>query len=436
MNENRNIVYESLSMAQQEGALAARATLVEGCSTTISLLNGETDTMQSATNRALHLNIFTDGRYGVFTTNRLDTDEVRTFIANAVKATRLLVPDECRTLPDRSICYDGKGEDLRLVDERYFDITPEEKIDYLKKVAAQIPADSRLISTENQYEDFWTSETVTDTNGLDVSDTQTFFSASTECTVRGEGDVRPQNWWTDGSIRFSELGQNNGAMALRRSIDMIGAEKIASGHYDAVLENTCARSLVSTLMEALGGSALQQRNSFLVDSLGKKLFPEGMTLCDRPHIPGMTGSTWYDSEGIATADRDIIAGGKVCTYFLGTYYARKMALPVTVQSPSACRFLGVSDLDCSGMMRTLGRGIFITGFNGGNCNSLTGDFSYGVEGFLFENGEKVHPIKEMNFSGNMMNLWANLLLVGNDPKSYTRWQIPSLAFSRCEFSGL
>jgi len=436
MDESRHIAYEALSMIQKEGAQAARATLVQGCSTSITLLNGEIDTMQNATNRALHLNIFADGRYGVFTTNRLDADEVRKFISNAVKATKLLVPDECRVLPDRSICYDGKGKDLQLSDSGYFSITPQQKIDFLKEVSQRTGADDRLISTENQYEDEWTTELVTDTEGLDITESQSFFSSSTECTVRDREDIRPQNWWTDGSILFDSLSSTSGEKALCRTLDMIGAKKITSGKYDTVLENTCARSLVSTLMEALNGSALQQRNSFLNDSLGKQLFPAGMTICDRPHIPGMTGSTWYDAEGIATADRNIITEGRVDTYFLGTYYARKMGMPVTTQSPAACRFLNDSGLDCAALMRRIGRGILITGFNGGNCNPLTGDFSYGVEGFLFENGEKIHPIKEMNFSGNMMSLWAQLRMVGNDPRHHARWQIPSLAFGGCSFSGI
>ncbi|MBQ0006767.1 MAG: TldD/PmbA family protein, partial [Alistipes sp.] len=258
----------------------------------------------------------------------------------------------------------------------------------------------------------------------------------TECTVRDEGDLRPQNWWCDGSISFYGLKHDCGAMALSRTLEMTGARKLPSGYYDVVFENSCARSIVSTLINALYGSALQQRNSFLTDSIGKKLFPQKMSLCDRPHVPGMAGSTWYDAEGIATADMDIIKDGEVCTYFLGTYYALKMGMEVTVQSPSAVRFTKDDGTDCRGLMRQVGKGILVTGFNGGNCNPITGDFSYGVEGFLFENGEKVHPVKEMNFTGNMLRLWSRLLLTGNDPKDWTRWQIPSLAFGKCEFSGL
>jgi len=431
------IAYKALDMARESGADAARVVLAEGSSSTISLLNCETDTLRSSISSALNINLFVNGRYGTFSTNRLETSEVKAFIRDAVETTSLLAPDEFRTLPDPSICYDGKGFDLDLLDKDFNAITPEQKMAFISELASETPlSDPRLISVENEFEDEFQSEIVLDTNGLEVTDTQSFFSVSTECTVRGEDGIRPQGYWVDGSLKFSSLKKGAGAEAFGRALAMLGARKIKSGRYPVVLENVCAGSLVSTLLRALSGSSLQQRNSFLNDSLGRKVFPSTMNLCDRPHIPGMPGSTWYDAEGIATADMDIIKEGVVNTYFLGTYFARKMGLPVTVQAPSAPCFPINDGLDCRGQMRKTGRGILITGFNGGNCNGLTGDFSYGVEGFLFENGEMVHPIKEMNFSGNMLKLWNSLTLIGNDPLTYTRRQIPSLSFSEGEFSGL
>ena len=36
------------------------------------------------------------------------------------------------------------------------------------------------------------------------------------------------------------------------------------------------------------------------------------------------------------------------------------------------------------MLKSMKKGVFITGFIGGNCNGSTGDFSYGIEGFLLK----------------------------------------------------
>ena len=209
-----------------------------------------------------------------------------------------------------------------------------------------------------------------------------------------------------------------------------------------IVENNCASRLVSPIFSALNGSNIQQNNSFLLNKLGEKVFPEHMNIIDTPHLKGMSGSRYFDSEGIATKERKIIDNGVVNTYFINTYYANKLGVEATVESASVPTVSSMAykpeyqDMSLDQMMKIVGNGIHVTGFNGGNCNETTGDFSYGVEGFLIKNGEIAHPIREMNITGNMINLWNNLLFSANDARKCTRWQIPSLAFDAVDFTGL
>ena len=114
----------------------------------------------------------------------------------------------------------------------------------------------------------------------------------------------------------------------------------------------------------------------------------------------------------------------------------------TVESASVPHFsLGefepqYRNLNHKDMIKIMGKGILVTGFNGGNCNGLTGDYSYGIEGFYFENGEILFPVREMNISGNIVSLWRNLAMVGNDARTCSRWLIPSLAFENTDFTGI
>ena len=91
-------------------------------------------------------------------------------------------------------------------------------------------------------------------------------------------------------------------------------------------------------------------------------------------------------------------------------------------------------IDQDRILRTFRNGIYVTGFNGGNCNSTTGDFSYGVEGFAFKDGKITHPVKEMVITGNMITLWKALKAAGNDARDGARWRIPTLAFEGVDFS--
>ena len=94
---------------------------------------------------------------------------------------------------------------------------------------------------------------------------------------------------------------------------------------------------------------------------------------------------------------------------------------------------GEKDLD--GLIAGIDRGILVTGFNGGNSNDSTGDFSYGIEGFLVEEGTLVQPVAEMNITGNFKQLWQNLAAVGNDVYLDSSWRLPSMVFDNISFSG-
>ena len=106
-----------------------------------------------------------------------------------------------------------------------------------------------------------------------------------------------------------------------------------------------------------------------------------------------------------------------------------MGVEPTVNSPSLL-VLKPGNKDLNGLVADVQKGILVTGFNGGNCNSSSGDFSYGIEGFLIENGKLTQPVSEMNVTGNMITLWASLSAVGNDPRMSSSWRIPVAGIRR------
>ena len=73
--------------------------------------------------------------------------------------------------------------------------------------------------------------------------------------------------------------------------------------------------------------------------------------------------------------------------------------------------------------------ILITGFIGGNSNSTTGDASIGIVGQLFEGGELVHVVPEMNVADNHLKFWNRPVEVANDPWIYSSFRTPSLVFT-------
>jgi PmbA protein len=223
-----------------------------------------------------------------------------------------------------------------------------------------------------------------------------------------------------------------GKEAAQRALRKIGQGKIATGKYDMVVENRSAARLFGDIIGVLSGRALQQKRSFLDGMLGQVIAAPILTVVEDPFVPAGAGSRLFDGEGIAARKRTVVEKGVLRTYYIDSYYGRKLGLEPTTGGPSNLVF----EAGSKDVVKGVGKGILVSNFIGGNSNSTTGDFSFGIMGFLIENGQIGRPVNEMNVSGNYKQLWKQLAALGNDPYPYGSWRIPSLHFSDVQFSGL
>ena len=247
---NKEIARKALETALELGASDCRINLAESTQTSISYLNGEIEKLQQSSSSAMGIAIFTEGRYGSFSTNRMDMDELRPFLRRCIESCRLLTPDNYRTMPDRNTYYKNDKPDLQLLDGRYQSIPFADKAAFLKATDAEADkSDSRLISTACDWDDCLKSEYIIDSRGLEVEDCRTAYSVSCECTVRGHGEARPQNNWFEGSVFFDRLPSGCGRKAYERTVPMIDSRKLPSGKYNIILENTVSARAVSAVIE-------------------------------------------------------------------------------------------------------------------------------------------------------------------------------------------
>lgn len=426
-----------MEFALKNGCQASRVTIYNGSSSSFEIRDMKMDRLQQASENMLGINLYVDGRYGSFSTNRLDKKELEAFIKNGIESTRYLAEDKARSLPDASLYYKGGGADLQLMDPDFDKVEPDDKVALAMNICNEIMGkDSRIISANSSYSDDKSFKYMVASNGFEGETAGSSFSVSASVSIRGEGDARPESYWYDSSLYYDKLIKEGiGTKALERVLRKLGQKKIASGKYQMVVDNMNSARLLSPVIGALYGSAIQQKNSFLLDKLDQKVLGDKLTLLDEPHLVKTPGARYFDGEGVATKHRPVFENGVLKTYYIDTYSAKKMGSQPTISAPSILT-MNMSDKDTNGLIASVDNGIFITGFNGGNNNSTTGDFSYGVEGFQIEKGKLTQPISEMNVTGNLITLWSNLTEIGNDPRSFSSWRVPSLLFDGVDFSGL
>ncbi|MDR1380558.1 MAG: TldD/PmbA family protein, partial [Tannerella sp.] len=428
-NQQKELARRAMDYALKNGCQSVRLSLYSNSNTSFEIRDMKIDSLQQAAENGLSIQLFVDGRYGAISTNRLDGNELERFIKNGIESTRYLAEDRARTLPDASLYYQGGGPDLQLYDSAFGSLQPDGKVALAMKVCDEIMGkDSRIVSSGSYYSDGDSFSYRLASNGFEGESSASYYALAGTASIRGEGDARPGSYWQESSLFHDELKKDGiGARTLERALGKLGQKKVDSAKMPMVVDFLNSTRLLSPVISAIYGSAVQQKNSFLTDKKGEKVFGDRMTVVDEPHLVRSSGARYFDSEGIATRRMNVFDAGTLCTYYVDTYYANKLNTPQTAGSPSILTMPpGTKNLE--GLVASVDKGVLVTGFNGGNCNPTTGDFSYGIEGFLIENGKTTQPLNEMNITGNMTALWNSLEETGNDARTTSSWRIPSLLF--------
>jgi PmbA protein len=184
----------------------------------------------------------------------------------------------------------------------------------------------------------------------------------------------------------------------------------------------------------------RRRSSFLLDSLGKPVFPKHIDVSEDPFILGGKGSSPFDEEGVRVQARKVVDAGRVEGYFLSSYSARKLGMKTTGNAGGSHNLVLTSRRtkagdDLSAMLRKLGTGLFVVELMGQGVNYVTGDYSRGASGFWVENGEIAFPVQEITIAGNLKDMLKGIEAVGADAYNYGAKTVGSMLVNRMKVAG-
>jgi PmbA protein len=420
------------------GADEASATVSNRREVEIEYRDKKLEKLSESTRNSLTLDIYSAQRYSSHTTNDLRKESLKKFISEAVAATKYLSKDEYRSLPDSKYYPKEKDRNLKIRDSSYERIETTDRVQMAQKIEnAAMEVSDQIISSTAGSGDIYYETAKVHSNGFSGENQGTMFYAGAEVTVKDGEKGRPSDWYY-ASTRFGQdlpSAEYLGKEAAKRALRKVGQKKIESDQYTMIVENRSGSRLLSMLQSPMSARSLQQKRSFLEGKLGKRIASEKFSFIDDPFMEKGLGSRLFDSEGIAAKKRFMIENGILKNYYVDNYYGKKLGMAPTSGSSSNIVF-NYGNQSSDEMIKDLQKGIYVTGFIGGNSNSTTGDFSFGIVGLLIENGEFVQPINEMNISGNAQEFWEKLVAVGNDPYPYSSRKMPSMMFEGVHFSGL
>lgn len=432
-----DIANKALEMAQKAGAQQAACGISQAREVQVEWRDGQLQKMSDATTRSLGLQLYVDGRYSSVSTSDLRPAALERFIGDTVAMTRLITPDPFRTLPDTELYAGQSSADLELFDPETEMLTPEDRLLRVQALEAGArESKAEIISVTTAFSDSTSRSYRVHSNGFCGEKRQSSAFISAEVTMQDKDGRRPEESDYAGSRFLRALPDpvGIGRSATQRALSRLGAHKLASMTVPIVLDNRASLRFLSYFLGPLSAAQVQQKRSYFEGRIGEKVAHELLTLTDDPLLPRGFGSRVFDGEGIAAKKLPILDHGVVKNLYVDTYYGKKLKMRPTTGGMSNL-VVGLGDQDQAALLRSVGEGILITGFLGGNSNGTTGDFSLGIFGHRISHGQRAEPIAEMNISGNHLETWKHLAALGNDPYPYSSMRAPTLVFEAMPVAG-
>jgi PmbA protein len=401
--------------------------------------DGRVEKINEATTRGVGLQLYVDGRYSSVQSSDLRPEALDAFIGDSIAMTRALTPDPHRSLPEPAL-YTGQAKvDLQLDDPAYPTVTAEKRralAQEMEQAARAVKGSEAILSVSSAFNDTRSEQLRVHSNGFQGSRVDTAFWTYASVSVKDGDGRRPEDWSATGVRFLGELPAvaQVGRRAAERALGTLGSRKPETAVLPMVLENRAGGRLLQALGAALNGGSLQQKRSFLEGKLGQPVGSRLLHVLDDPLIPKGFASRLFDGEGLAAHPRAIFEDGVLKAYYIDTYYGKKLGMPPTSGTPSNVTFR-LGDKGQDGLVAGIQDGVLVTGFLGGNSNSTTGDFSFGVQGFRIRKGALAEPVAELNIAGNHLDFWKRLVAVGNDPYPYATARTPTLVFDGVQFAG-
>jgi PmbA protein len=432
----RAMVASTVELACAQGASAAEAAASCNAGLSVNVRMGEVETIEHTRDKGLGVTVYLDGRKGSASTSDFRESALRDTVRAACNIASHGAADPCAGLADAARMA-REPADLDLYHPRV--LSPEQAIEIATRAEnAARDADSRITNSEGA--------SVSYQDGIYVYGNSHGFNGgypssrhSLSCAViAGTGGSMQRDYWYSVARCADALDapEDLGRRAAQRTVARLDARKLSTRETPVVYVADAARGLFQHFVSAVRGASQYRKASFLLDHAGKSVFPDFMRIHEQPYLPAALGSAAFDSEGVATAARDLVSAGVLQGYVLDSYAARRLGLQSTGNAGGVHNLTVESNAGTlDELLAEMGEGLLITELMGFGINGVTGDYSRGASGFWVENGTIAYPVEEITVAGNLRDMFMAIRRVGSDVDARGNIRCGSVLIERMTVAG-
>lgn len=439
VTEQRNLLEQAV-----EHALAFAKTRTDGAEVavnkstglSVSTRYGEVENVEFNSDGALGITVYLGQRKGSASSTDLSPAAIERAVQAATDIARYTSEDPCSGLAESSLlAWDAPDLDLY----HPLEITPDRAIELAAAAEkSALSSDPRIVNSEGgSFSSHAGIRVFGNSHGFLKSYCSTRHSMFSSVIAEQDGQMERDYAYTSGRD-FADLRSPEwvGKECARRTLARLSPRKLSTRKAPVIFAPEVASGLIGHLVGAISGSSVYRKSTFLLDSLGKQIFPEWLTIEERPHLLKGSASTPFDSEGVATHERTIIDQGVLQTWLMTSYSARKLGLQSTGHAGGIHNWrIAGQGQNFDQLLKRMGTGLVVTELMGQGVSAMTGDYSRGAAGFWVENGEIQYPVSEITIAGNLQDMWRTMVTIGDDIDERGNIQCGSILLEQMSIAG-
>ncbi|NLS53233.1 metalloprotease PmbA [Hafnia alvei] len=430
-----NAVAQALELAKV-GADAAEVAVTKTTGISISTRFGEVENVEFNSDGALGITVYHQQRKGSASSTDLSPDAIARTVQAALDIARYTSPDPFAGPADKELlAFDAPDLDLFHPAE----LDAERGIELAARAEqASLQFDPRITNTEGgSFNSHYGIKVFGNSHGMLQSYSSSRHSLSSCVIAEHEGDMERDYAYTIArDINDLKTPEWVGEECARRTLSRLAPRRLPTMEAPIMFAAEVATGLFGHLVGAISGSSVYRKSTFLLDSLGKQILPEWLTINEQPHLLKGMASTPFDSEGVRTVERNIVENGVLQTWLMTSYSARKLGMQSTGHAGGIHNWrIAGQGLGFEDMLKKMGTGFLVTELMGQGVSGVTGDYSRGAAGFWVENGEIQYPVSEVTIAGNLKDMWSNLVTMGDDIELRSNIQCGSALLEAMKIAG-
>jgi len=425
-----------LERAKALGATQAEVSCSDERGLDVNVRLGEVETVESTRDRGIAVTVYFGQRKGSASTADLRESSLESTVAQACAIARHTEDDEAAGLAEAALM----AREFPDLDSWHpWELSADAALDLaLACEAAGREADSRISNSDGASAATAQSLSVyANSHGFIGRERSSHHSIGC-ALIAGQGDGMQRDGWYSSALAREDLDDaaSIGRRAAERTVARLDPRSMTTAQMPVLYSPEVARSLIGHLLGAVSGGALYRRASFLLDSVGTRLFPDWFGIDELPLLRRGLRSAAFDGDGVATRNSALIRDGVLERYILGSYSARKLGLPTTANAGGVHNLKVTANAgDLVSIARQMGDGLLVTELMGQGVNSVTGDYSRGAGGFRVENGEITYPVDGITIAGNLKDMFASIEAVGTDIDTRSHVHTGSILVGRMTVAG-